>query len=174
MNRTSNQLHRALWPVLLFISTVALCLCLLEAPLDMRGAVRFVRPYHYLGTVLTVLGTILVFWPLYRCIGWLRRRGAFVVSILFLLLLFTAWAFTLPLGDRIAIHHQRLDPTQQYYLPEPGFGWFYGDDSGMGAWPMQLAYLFYALKYPWLPAIFLAFYPIFFYLQRNSSEPGNA
>ena len=165
---------KALWPTLLAICTASLCLGLLEASLDMRGADRFVRPYHYSGTLITVLIVVSTFWAFYRCVGWLRRGGAFLLSIFFLVLLLSAWAVTLPLGDRIAIHYQRLDPLQLIVAGDPGYGWFYWDDSGMGHWPMGIGYLVWSLSRPWIPVLFLAFFPCFFYLHRNSNETGNA
>ena len=166
---------KPLWPTLLAICTASLCLGLLEASLDMRGATVFVRPFHYYGTLITVLLVVSIFWPLYRSIGWFRRRGTFLISILYLVLLFSAWAVALPLGDHIAIHYQRLDPQQFTLANEPpGYGWFYVDDSGMGGSPMNICYLLLALSRPWLPVMFLAFLPCFFYLYRNSNATGNA
>ena len=162
---------KAIWPTLFAICTAFLCLGLLEVSLDMRGAVRFVRPYHYTGTLITVLVVVSIFWPLYRTVGWLRRRGAFLLSISFLVLLLSAWAITLPLGDRIAIHSQRLDPL---YSSGPWDGSFYKDDSGMDQWPMSIGQLIRSIFRPWMPVMFLAFFPWFFYFHRNSNEPGNA
>jgi len=164
---------KALWPSLFAIGTASLSLGLLEASLDLRGADRFVRPYHYAGTLITVILVVSVFWVLFRRLGWLRRRGAFLLSIVFLVLFLSAWSFTLPLGDRVAVHYQRLDPEQSVGEP-PGYGWFYGDDSGSGGVPMSVGYLVWSIWRPWLPMMFLGFFPCFFFLYRNSTQTGNA
>jgi hypothetical protein len=161
-----------MWPSVFTISTAALCIGLIDAMMDARGAERFVRPFHHYCTLTTVFVVCVVFWTLFRQVAFLRRRGAFVLSILFVAFLFGVWSWTLPLGDRIAIHYERLDPFRP--PGDTGYGWFYWDDSGMGNWPMRIGYLLWTWDRPWLLLMLLAFYPCFFYLHRNSNEPGNA
>lgn len=168
-------MKNVLWPTLLAIGTASLCLGLLEPILDVRGASPFVRPYHHACTLVVAPLVVGVFWPLYRCIGWLRRRGAFLLSVFFLVLLLCVWAFMLPLGDRLAVRRQRLDPQlSSLAIEPPGYGWFYMNDSGMGDQPMHVIDLIWTSRRPSLPVVLLVFVPCFFYLHRNSNETGSA
>jgi len=158
-----------MWPLLLTISTAALCLGLLSRILDFRGATEFVRPFHYGVAFATVVVAVGTFWPLLRRVVQFYRGGAFALSNIFTVCFFSIWLVTLPLGDALAIHYQRRNPA---HLPVPAdamYGWFYMNDSGGGDHAMSIIDpLFFCYREPWWPIIFLAFYPCFFHLYRRS------
>jgi hypothetical protein len=160
--------QRFIWLSVLTISSASLCFGLIDAAMDVRGASPMVRPFHYCFTLATVLVVCLTFWTVYCSFAFLRRRGTFTLSIIFVTLLMVLWAWTLPFGDTLAIHYEHLDSHRD--PGEMGYGWYYWDDSGMGGWPMHIVYITYARFRPWLLLMFFAFYPCFFYLHKKSSE----
>lgn len=58
-------------------------------------------------------------------------------------------------GDALGIYYQRAHPVE-FDVEDFGYGWFYLDDSGMGANAMHVLYLVLSTREPWWPIMFLA------------------
>lgn len=122
---------------ILNIGVAALLYCMLDLILDVRGANDFIRPFHYVGILVTVTLSTLAFWTLLKLLP--NKLGPYPLAqtVVYLTILLAVWHVALPLGDHFAELRERATKST-YEVGDTGYGWFYWDDSGMGNWPMSM------------------------------------
>ena len=142
---------------ILSIGSVGLLWSILDFDLDIRGANLFVRPYHQVGLLLTILISILAFSALLRLGRGIFASRPALQTLLYVLSVLAVWCFVLPLGDWSAEQWERAHKTPAE-VEDVGYGWYYRDDSGMGAHPMTIAHMLRpAILVPVLPILWLTF-----------------
>jgi hypothetical protein len=120
---------------ILGVGVFAILSAVLHVALSTRGAIPFIYSFHGIILAIVVALTTTVLGISLRKITWLQRRNAFVLSVIYIALTLALWLPSVPVGDHIgrAVENVIYDEP----ISGDGFGgWFYLDDSGMGAMPM--------------------------------------
>ena len=142
---------------ILSIGSAGILWSMLDFDLDIRGANLFIRPFHAIGLLATVLITAVVFLAFLRLGRSIIGRRPALQTLLYVATLITIWAFALPLGDWRAEQLERSQKTP-YQVGDTGYGWYYWDDSGMGGDPMTIGHILRpAILIPVLPILWLTF-----------------
>ena len=165
--------NRPMHLIILGIGSLGLLWAMLDSELDGRGAILFVRPYHVGGLVVTVITGVVVLAAMLRLFQ--RQVGSRPVlqTTLFFLIMALLWWRILPLGDWLAEQVERAQKSPAE-VGDMGYGWYYGDDSGMGGDPMSIGHLLRAsILYPFIPMLWLAFVYLVLRLRASSkvSQP---
>jgi len=142
---------------ILSIGSAGILWSMLDFDLDIRGANLFIRPFHAIGLLATILITAVVFLAFLRLGRSIIGRRPALQTLLYVVTLITIWAFALPLGDWRAEQLERSQKTP-YQVGDTGYGWYYWDDSGMGGDPMTIGHILRpAILIPVLPILWLTF-----------------
>jgi hypothetical protein len=157
---------------ILSLGSVGILWSMLDFDLDIRGANDFVRPFHAIGLVVTILISVVVFAALLR-LGrsfFLASRPALQTSV-YVVSVLIVWYFFLPLGDWTAEQWERSQRTP-IQVGDWGYGWYYWSDSGMGGDPMTLGHILRpAILVPVLPILWLTF--CYLVLRLRAFSPPN-
>jgi len=149
--------HRLMCLAILSIGSVGILWSMLDFDLDIRGANLFIRPFHAVGLLATVLITAVVFEAILRIARSVVDNRPALQTLLFVVTMLAVWAFILPLGDWTAKQSERSQKTP-YQVGDTGYGWYYWDDSGMGGDPMTIGHILRpAILIPVLPIFWIAF-----------------
>ncbi len=142
----------------LITGTTALAIMVVQTGLDIRGANRFVRPFHYGGAFITVLLAALIAELVRRWLPRLQLDAPWRAASCYLMAFLVVWWFIIPADDAVAqIVERRMRTPQE--VGDTGYGWFYYDDSGMGADPMHLliVLIYCVFRAPWWLAALIVF-----------------
>lgn len=149
--------HRLTCLAILSIGSIGILWSMLDLVLDIRGANLFIRPFHAVGLLATVLIAAVVFVAVLRLSRSVVDSRPALQTLLYVVTVLTVWAFALPLGHWTAEQLERSQKTP-YQVGDTGYGWYYWDDSGMGGDPMTIGHILRpAILIPVLPILWLTF-----------------
>lgn len=137
----------------LFVVTFLALDSMLASVVDLRGGSEFIKPYHSWNMVFCSAVSVCILEITYRVFRilhsfpWLMQWLGFVHIVIIVIFL------ALPLGDRMAIRHERTQGPPM--ASDMGYGWYYWDDSGMGGNPITGFHLLLFVGQPFKLGAFL-------------------
>ena len=152
----AKEMHRhPIYLTIISIGSIGLLWSMLDVDLDFRGANDFIRPFHAVGLLVTVLVAAFIFKTLCRVGSAILTSRPALQTAMYLVTSLVVWYFVLPLGDWAAVQWERAHKTAAE-VGDMGYGWNYWDDSGMGGDPMRIGHLLRsAIVMPLLPLLWL-------------------
>lgn len=149
--------RHSIYLAILSIGSMGLLWSMLDMDLDFRGANQFIRPFHVVGLLITVVVAASVFTALSNLGRSILASRPAQQTAMYAGLVLAVWHFVLPLGDWTAIQWERAHKAAAE-VSDTGYGWYYWDDSGMGGDPMRIGHLLRpCMLVPVLPVMWLAF-----------------